>query len=163
MRIYRVVDEFGFGYKDSLDSQIINWTDMGLSQLMFSDEEAYFERRPLPDNDGIPSSVIREYHLFAFESIEQLHRWFMPADLVLGAILGGKVQVVEVPEHLVVKGGRQVIFDSRESVVVEELPMNHFLSEAEKVSLYDFRESFAEGMELDMEPPARLVRHMESL
>lgn len=157
MRVFRVVDSEGFGYKRSLDSEILNWTEKGMSSLMFGDK--YFEHRPMPKDDGLPITRIRKYHLFGFKNLAQLNKWFFPADLALGAILGGKIQVLEVSKSKMIHGRNQLVFDKRNAKLIEEFPMNNFLNDELKCSEFDFLESYKEGLEMDIEPPARLVEY----
>lgn len=160
IKIYRVVDRFGYGYKRSLDSEILNWTEEGISKLMFGDE--YFDYRPMPQDDGISPSRIRKYHLFGFISPEDLQRWFFAADQALGNILGGRIHVYEVAKSHLILGGRQLIFDKRKARLIDTLPMNYFLSDEQKASEFDFKKSYTEGLEMTVRVPDRLEAYFTS-
>lgn len=151
MKVFRVEDKYGLGYKNYLDGVIQNWTDMGFVGTYLADEEEYFKRRPMPNNDRIPSTRIRKYHLFGFKSIEQLNRWFLPADLVLGNYIGGVIAVYNVSSRCIIEGNKQLVFDKRKAKLIEKLDMSHFLSDEQKSSLYDFKEMAIENKELNME------------
>jgi hypothetical protein len=151
MKVYRIEDKNGNGYKVDLDSQISNSTDEGFCGKHMQDEDTYAEFRPLPHNDGIKSSLIRKYHLFAFESLDSLNSWFLPADLVMGNLLGGKLCVYEVNEKTLIKGGKQVVFDKRKAVLINTFSMSHFLNDDIKNNLFDFKQVIIENVEMEME------------
>jgi hypothetical protein len=156
MKIYRIEDKNGKGYKVDLDSQISNSTDEGFCGKYMQDDDMYFKFRPLPHNDGIKSSFIRKYHLFAFESLDSLNSWFLPADLVMGSLLGGKLCVYEVNEKKIIKGESQVVFDKRKAVLIECFPMSHFLTGDFKNNFFDFKQVMLENVEMEMEIPPEL-------
>ena len=160
MIIYRVVDESGNGYKKSLDSDILNWSNEGSSKRIHSGEYSKF--RPLPENDGIPISRIRKYHHFGFKNIKQFHKWFLPADQALGALLNGKLHLYSVSKSNIILGHNQLIFDKRKAKLIESLPMNNFLDDKFKNSLFDFKENYLEGIDMDMEIPEKLINFFNS-
>ncbi|CAH7382555.1 conserved hypothetical protein [Vibrio chagasii] len=148
IRLLRVEDSKGLGYKDSLDSVLQNYTELGIHSICFSDE--YFEYRPMPEDDGIAKGDIKPYHLFAFESYSDVERWFWSADMALGALMGAVIVEYEVLDTFVLFGGRQVAFDSREAERVSVHPMNYKLSEAERGSTFDFIECYNEIANCEM-------------
>lgn len=150
MEIYRIEDKFGKGYKNQLDSDIKDWTNEGFYNRFFHNESEYFAKRPMPKDDQINTTLIRKYHLFGFKNIEQLNNWFLPADLVMGSLLGGKICVYDINPKYIIFGEKQLIFDERKSKLINKLPMNHFLNGDLKSSLYDFREVAQENVDYDI-------------
>jgi hypothetical protein len=149
MIIYRIEDKNGFGYKKDLETEISNATNMGFMGTYLQDEDLYFKYRPMPDNDGIKSSLIRRYHLFGFSNLNDLNSWFLPADLVMGTILLAKLCIYDVNKNRVIFGGKQVIFDKRKARLIHSLPMSHFLDKNFQESHFDFKEIETENYSFD--------------
>lgn len=131
MRILRVEDHWGYGYKgnrqrnsgmESLDS----WSSFSLSH---SDYSSIFnpDARPLPWKDGIPKSFIkRDGWIFGFIAEHQMVRWFSPYDLYMMSWFGGKVVEYEVDERNVWKGKNQCVFFSDSAVLVDKKPTMYY-------------------------------------
>lgn len=143
-KIYRVVDENGSGYKEKLDSILNNFTEMNTSSLCAYLNLDYSIMRPMPNQDGIETSKLTKEHLFAFFSPGELQSWFTPAEQSLGAKVGAKIQVFEIDIASLLIGGRQIAFRSSDAVLLYEIPMDYFLSDAQKVSAYDFEKCYRE-------------------
>lgn len=148
MIIYRIEDKNGCGYKQSLETDISNATNMGFMGTYLQNEDLYFKYRPLPHDDGI-KSLIRRYHLFGFSSLDELNSWFLPADLVMGTNLSAKLCVYEINKNNVIFGGRQIVFDKRKARLTHVLSMNHFLDEEIKRNDFDFKAIEKENALLD--------------
>ena len=129
MLVYRVEDDSGYGYKTSLDSAIGSATCI--------DFVGYEVRRPLPCDDGIDIVDLGEGYFFGFDSIESFKSWFLLNERNAGAHFGGQILIIEVQVDHVVKGGRQLAFDSRYSKTLESHPLNWFDSPAERAIAYD--------------------------
>lgn len=160
MLVLRVEDLEGNGYKYRLDTNIANWTKMGVfgELIKTSDEEKYFSRRPLPENDGINLNMLTENHLFGFSDMDQLNDWFLPADLVMGTLLGGKLVFYEVDVAHILFGDSQVAFDKTKSTQVgAKLDMDFYLPSQQKLlSNYDFIEEVKEAIEMGFPVPEQL-------
>ena len=158
MILYRIEDKEGFGYKESLDTNIQNWTKEGvLGKKFFSgSEELYFKHRPMPENDLMAVDLITTNHLFAFKDLKQLNNWFFPADLVMGAFFGGNIVIYEVLEENIVFGKSQIAFDVTKSKIVDKKTMDYYLSKEEKTSTYDFKEELLDAIESNIEIPTEL-------
>lgn len=161
-KIFRVIDEDGAGYKEKLDAILNNFTDMNTSTLCAYLQLDYSTIRPMPNEDGIETSKLTKEHLFAFFSPSELQRWFTPAEQSLGAKVGAKIQVFEIDIDLLLIGGRQVAFVPNDAVLLNEVPMDYFLSDFQKISSYDFERCYKEIFEsednhlLSIEAPERL-------
>lgn len=154
MHVFRIEDKFGKGYKHHLDSDIPNWTYKGFYHTFIQNEDDYFKYRPMPFNDGIRSSLIRKYHIFGFKDIPQLNEWFLPADLAMAHLLGGKISVYEVNQNKVISGNRQLIFDKRKAKLVKHVSLIEQLDD--KNNLFDFKEVALENKDMDMHIPSEL-------
>lgn len=165
MILYRIEDKDGFGYKESLDTNIQNWTKEGVMGKFFfkGTDELYFQHRPMPENDSMDINLITSNHLFAFTNLKQLNNWFLPADLVMGAFFGGKIVIYEVLEENIVFGKSQVAFDSTKAKIIDKKTMDYYLSKEDKISTYDFKEELLDAIECDFEIPTELNTLKENL
>jgi len=124
MRILRVEDHWGYGYKgdrdrDSKKESLDSWSSFSMSHCSYSSIYNH-AARPLPWKDGIPKSFIkRQGWYFGFTSEHQLVRWFSPHDLFLMSFFGGKVVEYEVDERNVWKGNNQCVFYKDSAVMVD--------------------------------------------
>lgn len=133
MRIFRVVDEQGFGYRRRDDNeQCLNSKIDNEACLPFP--ENYEEIRPLPEDDGIPSYP--EHYLFAFQSIDLLKSWFSLHERNAGTVMGGQIMVIDVPDQYVILGRKQCCFDSGMSTLVSCNTMNGFDTPEDQATPY---------------------------
>jgi hypothetical protein len=129
MRIYRVVDKEGYGYKTSLDSNI--------GSVMCMDYSNYYERRPLPENDQIDKSLLDENWFFGFECLEHYQSWFPLDERNAGTHFEGVLEIIEADPNYVIKGGRQVVFHADHAQTVARHPMNHFDTDEDRLKPFD--------------------------
>jgi hypothetical protein len=139
MHIYRIEDKDGYGYRHNLDSQISLFTSRGFYGNFGDNCDWFYILRPLPEDDGINIDDIREHHIFGFQTLTDLNQWFLPADLVMGNLLGAKLCVYSVHEIHTQSGKKQIMFDKNFATLVKKLPMDYFLDEQTKKSLFDFK------------------------
>jgi len=127
MRILRVEDHWGYGYKgdrdrDSKKESLDSWSSFSMSHCSYSSIYNH-DARPLPWKDDIPKSFIkRPGWYFGFVGEHQLVRWFSPHDLFLMGCFGGKVVEYEVDERNVWKGNNQCVFYKHSAVIVDSKP-----------------------------------------
>lgn len=157
MIILRVEDSNGFGYKEELDSNINNWTDIGIMSLSIKNEDLYFKHRPLPENDNIDIDLITEDHLFGFKNLFDLNDWFFESDLFIGSLFGGKICFYDVPNENVILGGKQLVFDTKFATLICKTPMNYFLGN--KNNSYDLQKMIQDAIKYDFEIPSCILNY----
>lgn len=123
MYVYRVEDQFGYGYKGCRTDMDYPSLD-SLSQCHENVQTSSWgcdARRVLPWHDNIPKSFLkREGWYFAFHTKDQITRYFTEYDLYLMGQLGGVVVTLEVDDHNVWKGNNQCVFYKARSKVIKK-------------------------------------------
>lgn len=110
MKVYRIVGQEGRGmYSCAL------WDT--------STNGEYTERQPGPWQDGITD--LTDEHLFGFASKAQLKQWVHKKKWRQAmAELGGKVEVLKVPNVHTIRGNSQVVFIKDYATKIAEIPVN---------------------------------------
>ncbi len=154
--ILRIEDRHGSGYKHHLDIDISNGTQQGFTGQHIRNEEHYRTLRPAPEDDGIDMNRLTRHCLFGFASTADLQRWFLPADLRLGALLGGRIVRYRVDRQHILAGNRQVAFDARYARHKDSRPMDCVLEEPLRTHMFDFEENYLENISLEIPVPRAL-------
>ncbi len=157
MKIYRVEDWNGFGYKGergNSEYKNLDYLTMIITKDQNTNSNFYKGHyRPVPWEDNIPKTLIKKDWLFGFESTDALKRWFSPTDLTIGSFLGGKVVVYETKKN-VWCGKNQIVFHAPSAKVIDIVPMDRYTDDIDLCDVIDFdelKECFDEG-EFDGHP-----------
>ena len=71
------------------------------------------------------------------------------------------IEVYSICPSLVIYGYNQLIFDKRKALLIDKNPMDCFLNPDESQYTFDFKESYLEGIEMNIEPPLKLKEWYE--